>query len=180
MRLPLYSLLASLLLPACARHAVPAAHNTGIVPPGYPTRPRTVSTIPINTAPGDTVLVFERTPCHGTCPTYTATVFRNGRVSYVAGRFVPVTGQQTLSLPPATVQALLDDARRLNFNSLQPDYGNGGATDLPTCIVTVWQPGQPRHRVQAERQAAPPALQTYLDHLGATLDPLAGIKAEKN
>ena len=173
-------LLATLLTgaAACARHAVPAAHNTGIVPPGYPARPRTVSTIPINTAPGDTVLVFQRTPCHGRCPAYTATVFRSGRVSYVADRYVPVTGQQTLSLPPTTVQSLLDEARSFNFNDLQPDYGTG-ATDLPTCIVTVWLPGQQRHRVQAERRAAPPALQTYLDHLGATFDPLAGLPTTK-
>jgi hypothetical protein len=67
-------------------------------------KPRTVSTIPSNTGPNDTVLVFQRTPCYGTCPAYTATIFRSGKVSYTGERSVPVMGQHTFSIdrPPRT------------------------------------------------------------------------------
>lgn len=158
-------------LSACAQRSASTATTPATATPG---RPRTVSTIPINTAPGDTALVFKRTPCYGTCPAYTATVFRNGQVSYFGERFVPVTGQHSLSLSQPIVMAMLEEARHLNFTQLAPSY-RAGATDLPATVVTVYLPGQRRHEVFAERSAAPPALQGYIDYLAERLDPLAGL-----
>jgi len=169
MRLALYLLPLMAALTACAQRPTSS--------PAVGRKPRTVSTIPINTAPTDTVLVFQRTPCYGTCPSYTATIFRNGQVSYFGDRFVPVTGQRTLSLPPATVAAMLDEARRINFNELAPSY-TGNVSDLPSTIVTVYLPGQPRHRVRAETNIPAP-LQGYLNYLKGRLDPLAGLNMDK-
>jgi hypothetical protein len=157
-------------LPACSQRVAPQQ-------PGFQ-RPRTVSTIPINTAPGDTVLVFQRTPCYGTCPAYTATIFRSGKVSYTGDRFVPVLGQHTFTLDPATIAAMLAEARRINFNGLEHSY-RSGATDLPATIVTTYLPGQQRYRVLAERGAAPAPLQGYLAYLTGKLDPLAGLNVER-
>ena len=162
------------LLPACAQRVT---ELTATTPTAGTHRPRTVSTIPINTAPTDTVLVFQRTPCYGTCPSYTATVFRNGRVAYTGDRFVPVTGQHTLSLAPNVVMAMLDEARQISFNELAPSY-TGNVSDLPATIITVYQPGQQRHRVAAEANIPAP-LQRYIAYLKNTLDPLAGLKAER-
>jgi hypothetical protein len=163
------------LLPACAQHvAAPAAATPAS---GTSHKPRPVSTIPINTAPADTVLVFQRTPCHGTCPIYTATIFRNGRVAYHGERFVPVLGAQELRLDPATVTAMLTEARRINFNELAPSY-TANVSDLPSTIITVYQPGQPRHQVTAEANIPAP-LQQYIDYLKKTIDPLAGLPAQK-
>ncbi len=175
-RLHVFCLLAlGALLPACAQRAAGPAATTPVA--GLPHKPRTVSTIPINTAPADTVLVFQRTPCYGTCPTYTATIFRNGQVSYHGERFVPLTGQHTLSLAPATVTAMLDEARRIDFNQLAPSY-TSNISDLPATIITVYLPGQQRHRVAAESNIPAP-LQSYIAYLKSKLDPLAGLKAER-
>ncbi|RZK92032.1 MAG: hypothetical protein EOO62_33700, partial [Hymenobacter sp.] len=127
-----FSLLAlAALLPACAqKHVASQAQPT-------PSRPRTVSTIPINTAPNDTALVFQRTPCHGTCPIYTATVFRNGRVEYFGDRWVPVLGQHTTQLPVATVTEMLDKARSFDFNSLKTQF-TGNTADLPGVVIAVY------------------------------------------
>ena len=163
------------LLPACAQHVTaPAAAAPAA---GTFHKPRTVSTIPINTAPNDTILVFQRTPCHGTCPIYTATIFRNGRVAYNGERFVPLTGSHELHLDPATVTAMLAEARRINFNQLAPSY-TANVSDLPSTIITVYQPGQQRHRVLAEA-SIPAPLQGYITYLKSKIDPLAGLGAEK-
>ncbi|MGI4835376.1 MAG: DUF6438 domain-containing protein [Janthinobacterium lividum] len=178
MRTAWYLLALATALTACARRptttgaAAPAASAAPVFQ-----KPRTVSTIPINTAPTDTVLVFQRTPCYGTCPSYTATILRNGQVSYFGDRFVPVLGARTLSLPPATVAALLDEARRINFNSLAPSY-TGNVSDLPSTIITVYLPGQPRHRVRAESNIPAP-LQGYIAYLKGRLDPLAGLNLDR-
>jgi hypothetical protein len=47
--------------------------------------------------------MFQRTTCNGRCPTYTASIFADGRVEYDGQRYVPLLGKHTLSLPPATV-----------------------------------------------------------------------------
>jgi hypothetical protein len=167
MRHHAYLLVLAAGLPACSQHMAP-----------QPTfqKPRTVSTIPINTGPNDTVLVFQRTPCYGTCPAYTATIFRNGKVSYNGERFVPVTGQHAFSIDQPSVMAMLEKARSINFNSLEHTY-RAGATDLPATIITTYLPGQQRYQVVAERGAAPQPLQGYIDYLADKLDPLAGLKA---
>ena len=163
------------LLPACAQHVATPAAATAASSTFH--KPRPVSTIPINTAPNDTVLVFQRTPCFGTCPSYTATIFRNGRVAYNGERFVSLTGSHELRLDPTTVTAMLAEARRINFNELAPTY-TANISDLPSTIITVYQPGQPRHQVTAEANIPAP-LQHYIDYLKKTIDPLAGLPPQK-
>lgn len=157
-------------LPACSQR----------VAPQQPTfqKPRTVSTIPINTGPNDTVLVFQRTPCYGTCPSYTATIFRSGKVSYIGERSVPVMGQHTFNIDQPMVTDMLEQARSINFNSLEHDY-KARVTDLPATIITTYLPGQKRYQVTAERGAAPQPLQGYIDYLADKLDPLAGVQSKR-
>jgi hypothetical protein len=157
-------------LPACSQRVAPQQSTFQ--------KPRTVSTIPINTGPNDTVLVFQRTPCYGTCPAYTATIFRSGKVSYTGERSVPVMGQHTFSIDQPTVTALLEKARTINFNSLEHDY-KARVTDLPATIITTYLPGQKRYQVVAERGAAPLPLQGYIDYLADKLDPLAGVQPKR-
>ena len=175
--LPRASVLLALagLLPACAQHVATPAAAVPVSAPSH--KPRTVSTIPINTAPTDTVLVFQRTPCHGTCPIYTATIFRNGKVAYTGEQFVPLSGSHELQLDPATVTAMLAEARRINFNQLAPSY-TANVSDLPSTIITVYQPGQQRHRVLAEA-GIPAPLQGYITYLKSKIDPLAGLGDKK-
>jgi hypothetical protein len=160
-----YLLFFSLLLtlPACVQKAKPR-RNSSII-------------LANSKAATDTVLVFQRTPCHGTCPIYTATIFRNGRVAYNGERFVTLMGSHELHLDQATVTAMLDEARRINFNQFAPSY-TANVSDLPSTIITVYQPGQQRHRVLAEA-SIPAPLQGYITYLKSKIDPLANLGAEK-
>ena len=175
MRTPLYLLGLALVLPACAQPALPQQPTISKQVPM--TKPHTVSTIPIHTLPHDTALVFQRTLCYGTCPSYTATIFRDGRVAYVGERFVPLLGTRSDSLPQATVIAMLDEARRINFAALQSRYASN-VSDLPSTIIAVYLPGRHMHRVEAT-QGMPDNLKDYIAYLRARIDPLAGINATK-
>ncbi len=175
MRMPFYLLGLAAILPACAQRALPPQSAVSKRPPV--TKPRPVSTIPIHTSPHDTALVFQRTLCYGTCPSYTATIFRDGRVAYVGERFVPLTGTRRDSLPQATVMEMLAEARRINFTALQPQY-SGNVSDLPSTIIAVYLPGRHVHRVEAT-QGIPDNLKGYITYLRDRIDPLAGLNATK-
>jgi hypothetical protein len=175
MRTPFYLLGLAVVLPACAQHALP--QQPTIVNQVPMTKPRPVSTIPIHALPHDTALVFRRTLCYGICPSYTATIFRDGRVAYVGERFVPLMGTRSDSLPQATVMAMLDEARRINFTALQSQY-TSNVSDLPSTIIAVYFPGRHMHRVEAT-QGMPDNLNGYITYLRDRIDPLAGLNATK-
>lgn len=149
----------SLALPACAQRQLPR-------------KPKTTAAVTTPKTP-EPVLIYQRTPCNGRCPVYTASIFADGRVEYDGQRFVPLLGKHTLSLPPATVAAMLAEARRINFAKLDERYA-GNTSDLPATVVTVHPAGQPLHAVYAS-ESIPASLQGYLSYLGGRLDPLAGV-----
>ncbi|MDJ0366386.1 DUF6438 domain-containing protein [Hymenobacter sp. H14-R3] len=163
MRSLLWLLALSLALPACAQQKPPRK-----------TKAVRAAAVPKEAAP---VLVFQRTPCNGTCPVYTATVFADGRVEYDGQRFVKFLGKQTLSLPVATINDILAEAKRINFSQFDERY-SGLTVDLPAAIITVQPVGQPRHAVLAE-EGFPPSLKAYIDYVGARIDPLTQQSLEK-
>jgi hypothetical protein len=140
------------------------------------TKPMTTSNAPVKGAT-EPVLVVQRTPCHGTCPTYKAAIYADGRVEYEGERFVNRIGKHTLRLPVATVNQMLAEAKRINFNGFRDQYV-GDVYDLPSTIVTVQPAGQSAKKVEA-RQDIPDKLQAYLDYLTKQLDPLANGLEEK-
>ena len=163
---PLFYLLAlAATLPACAQKATSPKAK----------KPKTSTAA--KTTVAEPVLVFQRTPCYGRCPVYTATIFADGRVEYDGQRFVELLGKHTLTLPVATVNQLLAEARRIHFTELSDKY-KGYTTDLPATLITVHPVGQPAKSVYAEEDI-PKNLQAYIDYLKATLDPLAQNTADK-
>ncbi|TVT41784.1 hypothetical protein FNT36_10200 [Hymenobacter setariae] len=157
----IWLLMLSLSLPACAQRKLPrrSKASTSLAKPAQATEP---------------VLVFQRTPCYGTCPAYKATIFADGRVEYDGQRFVTLLGKHTLRLPVATVQGMLAEAKRIDFNSLQARYSHN-TSDLPSTIITVHPVGQSAKVVSAEEDY-PEKLQGYINYLKAKLDPLADTK----
>jgi hypothetical protein len=162
MRALSWLLLLSLTVPACAHKKMPQQNAA------------TAPTLPAQVGP---VLVFQRTPCYGTCPAYTATVFADGRVEYEGQRFVPVLGKHTLRLPPTAVAQMLAEAERIGFSQLDERYSRN-TSDLPATIITVHPAGQAAKSVFAE-EGIPASLKGYISYLQARLDPLAGIGVEK-
>jgi hypothetical protein len=161
MKTLLWLLALSLALPACAQRKVPrkAMAATQAARPVQDTQP---------------VLVFQRTPCFGTCPAYIANVFADGRVEYDGQRAVALLGKHTLHLPVATVQEMLAEAQRIGFADLEERYSRN-TSDLPGTIITVHPVGQAAKAVLAE-EGIPTNLQLYINYLKGKLDPLADTK----
>jgi hypothetical protein len=164
MRYLLFLLAVSLALPGYAQKAKPRKNKV-----------MTTTKAPVAaTAP---VLVFQRTPCHGTCPTYKAAIYADGRVEYEGERFVNLMGKHTLHLPAATVSQMLTEAKRIGFSKLRDRYA-GDTYDLPSTIITVQPAGQPAKSVYA-MQDIPENLQGYIDYLNKQLAPLANSLQDK-
>ncbi|WP_151087236.1 DUF6438 domain-containing protein [Hymenobacter baengnokdamensis] len=163
MRFLLWLLAISLALPACAQKKLPRkSKSTATAAPARQAEP---------------VLILQRTPCYGTCPVYTATIFADGRVEYDGQRFVKLLGKHTLSLPVATINEMLAEARRVEFTKFQERYV-GNTNDLPASIITVHPVGQPLHAVYAE-EGIPASLQGYINYVQARVDPLTNSGLEK-
>ena len=132
--------------------------------------------VPVLAAAPAPVLVFQRTPCEGSCPVYTARVFADGRVEYVGEYAVPVLGRRTLHLPAAQVAALLAEARRIHFEQFKAVY-RGTVADVPGTVLTVQLPGQFAKTVSVEEALPlPKLLRAFLTQVGGRLDPLAGLR----
>jgi hypothetical protein len=90
MRYYIWLLALLLTLPACAQKKLLR-------------KSKATATVSTPSRQAEPVLVLQRTPCNGRCPTYTASIFADGRVEYDGQRYVPLLGKHTLSLPPAMV-----------------------------------------------------------------------------
>jgi hypothetical protein len=166
MRYLLWLLAFSLALPACAQKKMPRKSKA-----------KAVTTITNTPRQQEPVLIFQRTPCYGRCPVYTASIFADGRVEYDGQRFVPLLDKHTLSLPTTTVAEMLAEAKRIDFSKLAERYV-GNTSDLPATVITVHPAGQPLHAVYASEDI-PENLQGYINYLTARLDPLAGVNVDK-
>lgn len=166
MRYLVWLLALSFALPACAQKKIPRKNKAMTTTPAPPVAKQ-----------AEPVLVFQRTPCFGRCPVYTATIFADGRVDYDGQRFVDLLGKHTLSLPVAKVDELLAEAKRIKFNKLQERYA-GNTSDLPANIITVHPAGQPLKAVYAEENV-PTELQEYIKLLQRTIDPLTSTLQDR-
>jgi len=118
------------------------------------------------------VIVFKKTPCFGTCPDYDATIYPDGRVTYVGRTNVKLTGTRELKLPATTVTAILTDAQSLGFRKLQEHYSSG-ATDMPSTFLSIRQPDGTLKTVQVE-DGAPEPLRNLLTYISGELDKISG------
>jgi hypothetical protein len=77
---------------------------------------------------------LQRTPCYGTCPVYTITLYRTGKADFEATRYLPNLGKFTGEVDPFTYGRLcylIDNSR---LGEMKPSY-SANWTDAPTCIV---------------------------------------------
>jgi hypothetical protein len=119
------------------------------------------------------VLVFERTPCYGTCPAYVMQVYTDGRVAYEGRHSVPMMGKQDLQLPANAVADMLRQAKEAHFEAFEKVY-SGGATDLPSTIVTIRQPDGMPKKVIVEGNA-PENVRAFFTSLSSQFDVLAQL-----
>ena len=84
----------------------------------------------------DPVLLFEKTPCFGTCPTYNVVVYGNGNMTYKGKRFVKFVGEKEFKMSESFVELVLTKSKEINFFEMKELYDQN-VTDLPSTITTV-------------------------------------------
>ena len=130
----------------------PPASNT-------PSRPASPSTSPAATA-HELIATLERTECHGFCPVYSVTVYRDGALEYQGTRHVKLIGPATGHVSPDQIAALDRLFQSKGYLGLQDSYTSHTVTDLPSIKTSYTPAGQPTKSVDHYRgdRSAPEAL----------------------
>jgi len=89
---------------------------------------------PTNTT--DVVITLERTQCFGTCPSYTLTIYGDGRLVYEGRVYVRVTGTQTAQISQDDIRAIVDEFYKIGYFSLNDSY-TAAITDLQTTTTSI-------------------------------------------
>lgn len=88
------------------------------------------------------VITLQRTPCFGTCPVYTISIFADGTVVYNGENHVTVTGEQTSQIDPATVELMVKAFEDAGYFDWKEAYDMMNVTDLPGVITSVTRDGE--------------------------------------
>lgn len=112
----------------------------------------------------EVAITLERTACFGTCPVYTVTIYADGTVVYNGGRFVDVTGEQTTSIDPETVQQLIDGFEAAGYFDWGDTYTDMYVTDLPTITTSVTRDGETKTITRYAGDNTAPTALPYLEN----------------
>ncbi|RIJ41504.1 DUF6438 domain-containing protein [Pontibacter oryzae] len=121
------------------------------------------------------ILMFQKTPCYGTCPAYNATFYSNGKVYYEGLRYAPLQDTATFYLSGQQLHTLQKQLKDLKYTSLDDSYLSP-YTDLPSSYFTFYQNGMEAKRVKHQR-GGPDALQQFVTYLEGEV---ARLATEKN
>ena len=114
-------------------------------------------------------IVLERTPCFGTCPSYTLTLNADGTAEYAGGVHAPRQGVYRGTFGGG-LDRLASTLDRLGFWKLRPQY-TVEVTDQPSQIVTIVTDGG-KKTVREYGRTGPAelfALQSMIDGLAANV-----------
>lgn len=79
---------------------------------------------------------IKKEPCNGTCPTYSAIIYKDGYVEFNGIQHVALIGNKQFQLSYKEMWYLSEDFKKLNFFCLEDEY-DGPIIDLPTTIITA-------------------------------------------
>ena len=85
----------------------------------------------------DVVITLERTVCFGACPDYTLTIYGDGTVTYEGRHFVRIEGTRTITISEEKIKQLLSEFQRVDYFSLDDNYEEFMATDMPSAITSL-------------------------------------------
>lgn len=114
--------------------------------------------------PPEPLLLFQKTPCYGTCPSYNATFYTDGSVRYEGLRHVPVQDTLQLCLPKKELKELQALIRSTDYTTWENSYSSP-YTDLPATYITFYEQGREVKRVK-HQQGGPAALQQLQAKIG--------------
>lgn len=126
-------------------------------------------------APAPDALVLERTACSGSCPVYTLTLHRDGRVHFVGVKDVALVGEKDCRIEAVFAQHLFGQFDRSDFGKLGARYPTE-VEEFPGLVLTLTRAGASQ-RVQlggpgTEDLARDLAAEQLLKRLAVTIDKL--------
>lgn len=86
-----------------------------------------------NQVPETAYIVFEETPCFGTCPIYKMTVHGSGLVTYNGERFSPKLGSFEKQLSAKETKELFNQVYDFSWSEFQDKYP-ASVSDLPSTV----------------------------------------------
>lgn len=114
-------------------------------------------------------IMLERTACHGMCPIYRVTIFKDGTVNYSGDSFVEVAGEQTSMIEPETVQQMIDAFQNAGYFEWDDAYDTETVSDLASVITSVTRDGETKritHYVgDTSAPLALPFLEQWIDEM---------------
>ena len=122
-------------------------------------------------------LVFQKTPCLGVCPSYEATIYENGSITFVGWEHVPVKDTLHLKFSPKEMQSLRQQVSQLNYASLQNAYLTQWS-DMPSTISTFYVEGRQVKRIK-HQEAGPAKLVQFQEELHHKIMLLVEEEAQK-
>jgi len=174
--LPAFLLIVGLdTLPACTVNNQPA--STKATTTSQTTTPQGTSSTQASDPKNAPSIVFGKTPCLGTCPHYTATIYPDGRVSYEGFQFAPTEGKREFKISASTVNTILAQARDIKFAEFKDHYTDG-ATDLPTTSLSIRQANGTTKAVSVE-SSAPAELTNFFRYIEKQITDGLGVTADK-
>lgn len=96
------------------------------------------------------LLLFQKTPCLGTCPAYNAMVYEDGSIRFV--EYKKALAQDTLQLQLAKkeLKQLKEAMEELNYKDLQNNYLSGWS-DISSTYLTFYEDGKQVKRVKHQK-----------------------------
>lgn len=83
------------------------------------------------------VVRLDRSPCFGPCPTYTFSLYAEGRATYDGRRFTTLEGLHHAHATLEQIDRILTVARTLQFSELDSIYDDPRVMDLPAQTFTI-------------------------------------------
>ncbi|HEY4651204.1 MAG TPA: DUF6438 domain-containing protein [Pontibacter sp.] len=87
------------------------------------------------------LLLYQKTPCFGPCPSYEALVYTNGTVRFVPREHTPATDTLTFQLTDKELQKLITEIAELNYKNLQDLYKTEWS-DMPSTHLYFYEAGK--------------------------------------
>lgn len=117
------------------------------------------------------LLLFQKTPCFGSCIAYNATIYSDGSIAYVPYEKGAPQDTLPLQLKEQEFQQLKQEMQALNHKTLQSSYLSGWS-DGSSTYLTFYENGKEVKRVK-HQEGGPEALIQFQSFVAALLERLA-------
>jgi hypothetical protein len=83
------------------------------------------------------LITINRYPCFGRCPYFFASIYQSGYATIDRKGFMDDLGLYSTNFSKAQVQALLDEAKSINYAAMPDSFYNQGLADFPATVTSV-------------------------------------------